>query len=271
VLNQAPFASLTQKPEYTMLGRTYALGYEPDLADILLQRPRRTVLNAEWPWAVFYPLRRSGKFAQLPAEEQRVILAEHGAIGMSFGAGDYAHDIRLACYGLDKNDNDFVIGLLGKDLFWWLTHLRVMRVTADSRLGRRVQARGEFVIGTGRRRLKQAGVGFHPRVVDADGHAVRFVDGSSLDTHVIIWATGYRSDYSWTNVPGVVRDGRPVHQRGVTDVPGLYFIGLTWQQTRGSALLGFLEEDAAHIANRIARYHASTPRASAGSAPLDSG
>jgi putative flavoprotein involved in K+ transport len=76
--------------------------------------------------------------------------------------------------------------LLGKDLFWWLTHLRVMRVTADSRLGRRVQARGEFVIGTGRRRLKQAGVGFHPRVVDANGHAVRFVDGSSLDTHVII-------------------------------------------------------------------------------------
>ena len=161
--------------------------------------------------------------------------------------------------------------LLGKDLFWWLTHLRVMRVTADSRLGRRVQARGEFVIGTGRRRLKQAGVGFHPRVVDANGHAVRFVDGSSLDTHVIIWATGYRSDYSWTNVPGVVRDGRLVHQRGVTDVPGLYFIGLTWQQTRGSALLGFLEEDAAHIANRIARYHASTPRASAGRAPLDPG
>jgi putative flavoprotein involved in K+ transport len=69
----------------------------------------------------------------------------------------------------------------------------------------------------------------------------------------------------------VVRDGRLVHQRGVTDVPGLYFIGLTWQQTRGSALLGFLEEDAAHIANRIARYHASTPRASAGSAPLDPG
>ena len=46
-----------------------------------------------------------------------MILAEHGAIGMSYGAGDYAHDIRLACHGLDKSDNDFVVGLIGKDLY----------------------------------------------------------------------------------------------------------------------------------------------------------
>ena len=91
-------------------------------AEAILHRPRRTVLNKDWPWAVWYPLRRSGRFAQLPPEEQRVILAEHGAIGMSYGAGDYAHDIRLACYGLDKNDNDFVIGLLGKDALSPLAH-----------------------------------------------------------------------------------------------------------------------------------------------------
>ena len=84
LLNEPPFASLSQKPEYTMLGRTYSIGYEPDLADVLLHRPRRTVLNPQWKWAVWYPLRRSGRFAQLPADEQRVILAEHGAIGMSY-------------------------------------------------------------------------------------------------------------------------------------------------------------------------------------------
>src|SRR5262245_3480113 len=100
LLNTGPFESLTFKPDFTMLGRTYALGYEPDLAEAILHRPRRTVLNTDWPWAVWYPLRRSGRFAQLPPEEQRVILAEHGAIGMSYGAGDFAHDIRLACYGL---------------------------------------------------------------------------------------------------------------------------------------------------------------------------
>ena len=148
--------------------------------------------------------------------------------------------------------------LAGRDLFWWLTRLGLMRVPAESRLGRRVQARGEFVIGTSRRQLKRAGVTFRPRLVGADGCTVRFADGSTLDVGVVVWATGYRSDYSWISVPGVVRNGRVAHRRGVTDVPGLYFLGLSWQHTRGSALLGFLDEDARHIADRIAADRAAT-------------
>ena len=69
--------------------------------------------------------------------------------------------------------------LLGKDLFWWLTRFGLMRVPAHARLGRRVQARGEFVIGTNRRQLKRKGVRFRPRLVDADGRTVRFADGST--------------------------------------------------------------------------------------------
>jgi chlorite dismutase len=145
VLNSAPFASLSPKPEFTMLGRTYALGYEPDLLEAILHRPRRTVLNRDWPWAVWYPLRRSGRFAQLPVEEQRVILAEHGAIGMSYGAGDYAHDIRLACYGLDKNDNDFVVGLLGKDLYPLSHIVQTMRKTQQTSLY--LDRLGPFFVG----------------------------------------------------------------------------------------------------------------------------
>jgi putative flavoprotein involved in K+ transport len=87
---------------------------------------------------------------------------------------------------------------------------------------------------------------------------VRFADGSTLDVGVVLWATGYRSDYSWISIPGVVRNGRVAHRRGVTDVPGLYFLGLSWQHTRGSALLGFLDEDARHIADRIAADRATT-------------
>ena len=145
VLNSAPFAALNPKPDLTMFGRTYALGYEPDLPEAILHRPRRTVLNTEWPWSVWYPLRRSGRFAQLPPEEQRVILAEHGAIGMSYGAGDYAHDIRLACYGLDKNDNDFVIGLLGKDLYPLSHIVQAMRKTQQTSLY--LDRLGPFFVG----------------------------------------------------------------------------------------------------------------------------
>jgi hypothetical protein len=145
LLNVSPFASLAQKAEYTMLGRTYSLGYEPDLADVLLHRPRRTVLNPAWPWAVWYPLRRSGAFAQLAPDQQRVILAEHGAIGMSFGAGDYAHDIRLACHGLDRNDNDFVVGLIGKELFPLSAIVQAMRKTQQTSLY--LERLGPFFVG----------------------------------------------------------------------------------------------------------------------------
>jgi len=157
--------------------------------------------------------------------------------------------------------------LLGRDLFWWLTRLGLMRVPAESRLGRRVQARGEFVIGTSRRRLKRAGVTFRPRLVGADGRTVRFADGSTLDVGVVLWATGYRSDYSWISIPGVVRNGRVAHRRGVTDVPGLYFLGLSWQHTRGSALLGFLDDDASHIADRVAADRTATASDEAPTAP----
>jgi Chlorite dismutase len=145
LLNGKPFSALAQKPEYTMLGRTYALGYEPDLADSLLHRPRRTVLNPAWKWAVWYPLRRSGRFAQLPADEQRVILAEHGAIGMSYGAADLAHDIRLDCHGLDKVDNDFVVGLIGKELHPLSHIVQSMRRTQQTSLY--LERLGPFFVG----------------------------------------------------------------------------------------------------------------------------
>jgi chlorite dismutase len=144
-LNSGPCAALALKPEYTMLGRTYAIGYEPDLRETLIDRPRRTVLNADWRWAVWYPLRRSGRFAQLDEQEQRKILAEHGAIGMAFGAGDLAHDIRLACHGLDRDDNDFVIGLIGKELFPLSAVVQSMRKTQQTSLY--LDRLGPFFVG----------------------------------------------------------------------------------------------------------------------------
>lgn len=145
LLNAGALGSLTRKPEFTMFGRTYALGYEPDLQEVLFDRPRRTVLNPAWRWAVWYPLRRNGAFVQLPAEQQRVILAEHGEIGRRFGAGDYAHDVRLACYGLDRDDNDFVIGLIGKDLFPLSALVQTMRKTQQTSLY--LDRLGPFFVG----------------------------------------------------------------------------------------------------------------------------
>lgn len=148
LFNAGPFANLLLKSELTMFGRTYALGYEPDLEDTLIGRPRRTVLHPDWRWGLWYPLRRSGKFALLSAEEQRTILAEHGALGISYGAADYAHDVRLACYGIDRDDNDFVIGLIGKELFPLSALVQAMRNTQQTSLY--LERLGPFFIGRAR-------------------------------------------------------------------------------------------------------------------------
>jgi len=106
------------------------------------------------------------------------------------------------------------------------------------------------------------GVQLKPRLVDAEGGRVRFEDGSEPEVDAVIWATGYRPDYSWIKLPILDEDGRPRHRRGVTEVPGLYFLGLTWQHTRGSALIGFIKDDAEFIAEKIAEYQQSEgPRA----------
>ena len=143
--NQAPFSDLTPKPEYTMLGRTYALGYENDLEDTLIKRPIRRLLDPKLQWVVYYPLRRGGSFEQLPAQEQRTILMEHGGIGMAYGRAGLGHDLRLACHGLDKNDNDFVVGLIGPQLAPLSMIVQRMRKTKQTSL--HLEKLGPFFIG----------------------------------------------------------------------------------------------------------------------------
>jgi chlorite dismutase len=116
LFHEGALRSLVQRPGWTMLGRTYSLGHEPDLEHGLLRRPIEYVLHEGWDWAVWYPLRRSGAFEKLEKHDQSIVLREHASIGMAYGRADLAHDVRLACHGLDAADNEFVIGLVGKDL-----------------------------------------------------------------------------------------------------------------------------------------------------------
>jgi putative flavoprotein involved in K+ transport len=146
--------------------------------------------------------------------------------------------------------------LLGRDLFWWLTKAGILNKNIESRLGRKLSTR-DTLIGSSPRELKRRyGVELKPRAAGSDGRTVRFEDGSELALDAVIWATGYRPDYSWIRLP-VFDDGRLHHRRGVTDVPGLYFLGLTWQYTRGSALIGWVRDDAEFIGEQIAAHWAS--------------
>jgi putative flavoprotein involved in K+ transport len=150
--------------------------------------------------------------------------------------------------------------LLGRDLFWWLTKSRLLDTTIDSRLGRRLSTRDTLIGSSPRAMRRRYGVEMTRRVVDTDGRRVRFEDGSELEFDAVICATGYRPDYAWIDLPVFEGDGRLRHRRGVTDAPGLYFLGLTWQHTRGSALIGWVKDDAAFIAEQITAFQENQER-----------
>ena len=145
LLSNVPFTSLRPRPEMTMIGRTYASGREADLEDFLLRKTPRNVLSPDNPWAVWYPLRRIGAFNQLPRAEQGRILMEHGMLGRRYGEAGYAADVRLECHGLDRDDNEFVIGLIGPELHPLSRLVKDMRATRQT--SEFIQQMGPFFVG----------------------------------------------------------------------------------------------------------------------------
>jgi putative flavoprotein involved in K+ transport len=144
--------------------------------------------------------------------------------------------------------------ILGRDLFWYLDATGLIRKTTESRIGKRMSRRDTLIGSTPRRLRRRHGVELHSRAVAATGSSVRFADDSELDVASVIWATGFRTDHSWIDVPVFDQAGRLEHERGVTASQGLYFVGLSWQHTRGSALLGWVKNDAAYIAGKVASF-----------------
>jgi putative flavoprotein involved in K+ transport len=141
---------------------------------------------------------------------------------------------------------------LGRDVWWWATRIGLDRVTATSRLGTRLAGRDQ-VIGIGPKQLaRHHGIPLRGRVTEVEGRTVSFANGEAADYDVVIWATGFRTDHSWIDVPGVLdARGRLLHDRGITPSPGLYVLGLPWQHTRTSSLLGWVARDAAYLAGQI--------------------
>jgi putative flavoprotein involved in K+ transport len=76
----------------------------------------------------------------------------------------------------------------------------------------------------------------------------------------VIWATGFRYGFDWIDLPVFAPDGEPHHQRGVSTLPGLYFLGLRWQYKFKSSFIHGADEDAAYLAEQIGARAALTSR-----------
>jgi len=142
--------------------------------------------------------------------------------------------------------------ILGRDLFRYLDATGLMQTTSTSRIGKRMKDRETLVGSSPRAARRRHGIHVHARTVDVSGSTVAFHDGTQLDVDAVIWATGFALDHSWVHVPVFDASGDLLHQRGVTPTEGLYFLGMPWQHTRGSALLGWVKDDARHLGERIA-------------------
>jgi len=159
-----------------------------------------------------------------------------------------SHDVHLS---VGSRQMPLPQRILGRDLFTFLEATGLMAKTVDSRIGRRMKDRDTLIGSRPRTLRRRHGVTLHPRAVAASPTSVGFDDGTSMEVSSVIWATGFELDHSWIDVPVLDEGGRVVHRRGVTQSPGLYFLGLPWLHTRGSALLGWVGDDAQYIAERI--------------------
>jgi putative flavoprotein involved in K+ transport len=148
--------------------------------------------------------------------------------------------------------------ILGFDAFRFLDASGLIYKTRDSRLGKRMVG-SETLVGYSPRKLRRRhGVTTRPRATAASGTTVSFEDGTSLEVSSVIWATGFGLDHAFVKAPVFDSNGQVMHRRGVTNAPGLYFLGLPWLHTRGSALLGFVKDDAQYLAERIYAYSSDT-------------
>jgi putative flavoprotein involved in K+ transport len=166
------------------------------------------------------------------------------------------HDVHLS---IGSRQTPLPQQILGRDIFRYLEATGLMAKTATSRIGRRMQERDTLIGSSPRAARRRHGVQLRGRTVDATGSEVGFTDGTRLAPSTIVWATGFGLDHSLVQASVFDDTGDVVHQRGVTASPGLYFLGLPWQHTRGSALLGWVKDDAEHLVQQIAAVIRSRP------------
>jgi putative flavoprotein involved in K+ transport len=150
---------------------------------------------------------------------------------------------------------------LGRDVFDWLWNT-VMRPGADTFLGRQIRrnalASSDALIGMTEADLTRAGVERVGRVESVRDGVPILADGRSVDAKSIIWSTGFRPDFSWIDLPVFDDSGHPQHKRGLTKVPGLYFLGLRFLHRLNSSLVGGVGADAKFVANAIAARYGHT-------------
>jgi len=193
--------------------------------------------------------------SQLPKGDVLVVGAGNSGAEIAIEAAQSGRNVLLSGRDTGRIPADVLGRILGGRPYWWL----INRVLSESTpLGRKVKSvavsRGTPLIGVKPREIADNGVARLPRISGVADGMPCLEDGRTLNVAAVVWATGFRPDYSWIGLPAFDSGGRPDHVRGVsTTVPGLCFLGLHFQYSLASSLLGGVGNDAAYIAAHMAR------------------
>jgi putative flavoprotein involved in K+ transport len=123
---------------------------------------------------------------------------------------------------------------------------------ADLKLGRLLDTIDDWVRQSGEADAADPPERFEPTRVDRS--PLLSLDLASGEIRSVVWATGYRPDFSWLQVPAFDRKGRLRHDGGVVDVPGMYVMGLTFMRRRQSSFIAGAENDAGDLSAHLAGY-----------------
>lgn len=140
-----------------------------------------------------------------------------------------------------------------KNLFWWFDKLGLLNVNINTNVGLFLSKRHDPIFGLELKNLiKNATVELKSRTQSIHNDLFYFEDHTQLHVDNVIWSTGFKEEYSWIQIDDLIdSNGDPIHQRGVTTIEGLYFLGLPWQFRRGSGLLYGVGKDANYLYQQI--------------------
>jgi len=187
------------------------------------------------------------------------------------GAGNSGAEIAVELaesrrtYLSGRDTGHLPVSLIHNRLSLWLAD---HAFTIDTRLGRKMSEamgrRGDPLVRLKAKDIVVAGVERVPRVEGIVDGKPRLADGRSLDVAVVVWATGFRPDFGWIELPIFDEAGYPIHHRGVVDAThGLYFLGLPFQYTPTSTHVGGVGKDARHLAEHLVAHTGQSQRRSA--------
>lgn len=152
----------------------------------------------------------------------------------------------------DTNVKSIPQQFLGKTLWWWFTVTGFLSFSKYSWIGKKINSWTQPVIGTDVKEiLSRKNVKIVGRTTDAFHETISFEKNEISTIKNVIWATGYRPNFTWIEGLELDEHHYPKNHRGISNLEGLFFIGLPWMYTRGSATLGGVKKDAEYLANII--------------------